>query len=121
MQVVCFGIRTCDTVRKARALLDTLGVAHTFHDCRVAGISAEQLTRWCARFGWEQVLNRRGTTFRALPEGARQALDQPKAIALMLAHPACIKRPILELDGQPVLLGFVAQDWQNVLAARAPA
>jgi arsenate reductase len=105
MSITLYGLRTCDTVRRARAWLEAAGLAHGFHDHRAAGIDAARLEAWCDEFGWEAVLNRAGTTFRKLPEAARAALDRPRAVALMLEQPAMIKRPMLEAGGRR-LLGF---------------
>lgn len=99
------GIKACDTMKKARAWLDAHGIAYTFHDYKTQGVSREMLERWCDAAGWEVVLNRAGTTFRKLPEEARQGLDRDKAIALMLTQPSMIKRPVLEADGR-VEVGF---------------
>ena len=108
MTATLYGIKTCDTVRKARAWLDAAGIAHDFHDYKTAGIDAARLQAWCGEFGWEAVLNRAGTTFRKLPETARTDLDEGRAIALMLAQPSMIKRPMLELGGRR-LLGFAPE------------
>ena len=100
-----YGISNCDTVRKARAWLDANGRAHVFHDYRKAGVDLTRLRGWVERLGWETVLNRAGTTFRKLPEAERTDLDAGRAVALMLAHPSAIKRPILE-SGAVLLAGF---------------
>lgn len=99
------GIKACDTMKKARAWLDGQGIAYAFHDVKAQGVTAAMLDRWCAAAGWEKVLNRAGTTFRKLPEAAKQDLDRDKAIALMLAQPAMIKRPVLEM-ADTVEVGF---------------
>lgn len=109
-----YGIKNCDTVKKARAWLDARGAAYDFHDYRVAGIDEARLRSWIGEFGWERVLNRAGTTFRKLPEPDRADLDADKAVALMLAQPSMIKRPILEL-GPRRLLGFNAAAWAEAL------
>jgi Spx/MgsR family transcriptional regulator len=97
--VTIYGIKNCDTMKKARTWLDAKGVAYRFHDYKAEGIDAESLKRWVETLGWETVLNRSGTTFRALPDADKQDLDAGKAIALMLAQPSMIKRPILDRDG----------------------
>jgi arsenate reductase len=102
---ILYGIPNCDTVKKARAWLDAQGVAYTFHDYKKAGIDAATLRGWSARLGWEALLNRAGTTFRKLPEAARADLDEDKAIALMLAQPSMIKRPVI-VQGDTLLAGF---------------
>lgn len=100
-----YGIKNCDTMKKARAWLDGHQLAYQFHDYKASGIDQAHLLAWCRTFGWERVLNRAGTTFRKLPPQAQQDLNQAAAIELMLAQPSMIKRPILE-RGQPLLLGF---------------
>ena len=105
MTVTVFGIRNCDTMKKAFAWLDAHGVAYDFHDYKKAGARRADLDRWCDRAGWEALLNRAGTTFRKLPEAARADLDREKAIALMQEFPSLIKRPILE-SGDTLELGF---------------
>ncbi|MGD9481571.1 ArsC family reductase [Shinella sp. G-2] len=99
MTVTIYGIKNCDTMKKARTWLDARGVAYTFHDYKAEGIDEASLVRWVDALGWETVLNRAGTTFRALPEADKQGLDAKKAIALMLAQPSMIKRPILDRNG----------------------
>ncbi len=99
MTVTIYGIKNCDTMKKARVWLDTKGVAYRFHDYKAEGIDEASLTRWVESLGWETVLNRAGTTFRALPDADKQGLDAKKAIALMLAQPSMIKRPMLDRDG----------------------
>ena len=105
MTLIVHGIKACDTMKKAFTWLDGHGIAYAFHDYKKGGADRADLERWCAALGWDKVLNRAGTTFRKLPEDARANLDQDKAIALMLAQPSMIKRPVLE--GPGVLeLGF---------------
>ena len=106
-----YGIPNCDTVKKARAWLDGRGVAYAFHDYKKLGADEASLRRWIASLGWETVLNRAGTTFRALPDADKTGLDENKAIALMLAQPSMIKRPIVEGDGV-LVAGFKPDDWQ---------
>lgn len=103
--VTLHGIKACDTMKKARAWLDGQGIAYTFHDYKTQGVTAAMLGRWCAALGWEKVLNRAGTTFRKLPDEAKRDLDQDKAIALMVAQPSMIKRPVLEMPGA-IEVGF---------------
>ena len=105
MTPTMFGIPNCDTVKKARVWLDQHGVAFVFHDYKKAGIDRAHLEQWVAAHGWETVLNRAGTTFRALPEADKTNLDADKAIGLMLAQPSMIKRPVLDL-GDRTLVGF---------------
>ena len=105
MTPTMFGIPNCDTVKKARTWLDQNGVAFAFHDYKKAGIDRGRLEGWVAEHGWETVLNRAGTTFRALPDADRADLTADRAIALMLAQPSMIKRPVLDLGGR-TLVGF---------------
>ncbi|MBZ9674223.1 ArsC family reductase [Mesorhizobium sp. ES1-1] len=100
-----YGIITCDTVRKARVWLDGHGVPYRFHDYRAEGIEAARLDGWAGKVGWEKLLNKGSTTFRELPDEDKQALDEAKAKALMLAKPTMIKRPVLEVD-DALLVGF---------------
>jgi len=105
MTATLYGIKACDTVAKARVWLADRGVAYDFHDYKTQGIDAERLGQWVEELGWDKVLNRAGTTFRKLPETARSDLDAAKAIALMVAQPSMIKRPLLDL-GHRRVLGF---------------
>jgi arsenate reductase len=100
-----YGIPNCDTVKKARVWLDQHGVAYAFHDYKKAGIDRETLSGWVEAHGWEIVLNRAGTTFRALPPEDKADLSTDKAIGLMLANPSMIKRPVLDVDGRTTV-GF---------------
>ncbi|KQS56471.1 ArsC family transcriptional regulator [Brevundimonas sp. Leaf363] len=103
--ITLYGIPNCDTVKKARVWLDQHGVAHAFHDYKKGGVERAWLERWVAEHGWETVLNRAGTTFRALPDADKADLSADKAITLMLAQPSMIKRPVLDL-GDRTLVGF---------------
>jgi arsenate reductase len=105
MSKTLFGIKACDTMKKARAWLDEHGVSYVFHDYKTVGINRENLDKWCNEHGWEIILNRAGTTFRKLDEAQKADLDQNKAIELMLAQPSMIKRPVLDLGNQ-TLVGF---------------
>lgn len=105
MTITIYGIKNCDTMKKARAWLDGHGVAYGFHDYKTEGIDKARLTGWVKQVGWETLLNRAGTTFRKLDEADRQDLTAAKAIALMLAQPSMIKRPVLDLGGR-LLVGF---------------
>lgn len=104
-EIELYGIKNCDTVKKARAWLEGQGIAHVFHDYKAEAPSRAQLERWCSVLGWETVLNRAGTTFRGLPDEAKKALDEQKAIGLMLEQPSMIKRPIV-VSGTRVMAGF---------------
>jgi Spx/MgsR family transcriptional regulator len=111
-----YGIKNCDTMKKARAWLDGKGVAYAFHDYKTAGIDRARLEDWAKQVGWEALLNRAGTTFRKLPEADKEGLSEKKAIALMLAQPSMIKRPVLELSGGKLLVGFKAADYTTAMA-----
>lgn len=113
-KVTIYGIRNCDTMKKARAWLDARGVDYRFHDYKESGIGRDRLEAWAARLGWERLLNRAGTTFRKLPDGEREGLTEKKALALMLAQPSMIKRPVLEAGGA-VVVGFKPEDYQKTL------
>jgi arsenate reductase len=110
--VTIYGIKNCDTMKKARAWLDARGVAYDFHDYKSAGIDRGRLEGWARQVGWETLLNRAGTTFRALPEKDKANLDAKKAIALMLAQPSMIKRPLLE-TGKTLLVGFKPEQYEK--------
>jgi arsenate reductase (glutaredoxin) len=105
MTATLYGIKACDTMKKARTWLDAKGVAYDFHDYKASGIGPEKLEAWSKEVGWETLLNKAGTTFRGLPEADKQGIDQAKAIALMTQHTSLIKRPVLEHGGR-VLVGF---------------
>jgi arsenate reductase len=102
---IIYGIKNCDTMKKARAWLDDHGVAYSFHDYKSEGISKDKLKGWAEALGWETLLNRAGTTFRKLPDADREGLNERKALALMLAQPSMVKRPVLEV-GTKVVVGF---------------
>jgi Spx/MgsR family transcriptional regulator len=109
-----YGIKNCDTMKKARTWLDEHGVKYDFHDYKVSGIDREHLEAWCKKAGWETILNRAGTTFRKLPESDKADLNERKAIALMLEQPSMIKRPVLE-KGAKLLVGFKPAEYQALL------
>ena len=115
MAITIYGIKNCDTMKKARDWLDDPGIAYDFHDYKTAGIDKKHLDAWCKELGWETVLNRAGTTFRKLPDADRADLNAAKAIALMLAQPSMIKRPILDL-GTKRLAGFKPEIYAQALA-----
>ncbi|MFV0623518.1 ArsC family reductase [Sphingomonas sp. ac-8] len=100
-----YGIRACDTIKKARTWLEAKGVAYAFHDYKTAAIDRATLDRWIDRLGWEALINRSGTTFRKLPEAERADLDRDRATAILLANPSAIRRPVVE-DGDALLVGF---------------
>ena len=113
MTTTLHGIKACDTMKKARDWLDGHGVAYGFHDYKAVGIDRATLERWAAKVGWEVLLNRAGTTFRKLPDADKTGLDEGKAIALMLAQPSMIKRPVLDVDGK-LTVGFKPEIYARV-------
>ena len=120
MALTLFGIPNCDTVKKARTWLAQSGVDHAFHDYKRLGIDAQTLSRWADATGWDRLLNRSGTTYRKLPDADKAGIDGPDArscaMAIMIAHPSTIKRPVVEGD-DVLLVGFKPEDW----ATRFPA
>jgi len=116
MTVTIYGIKNCDTMKKARAWLDAKGVAYAFHDYKVAGVERAKLAGWMDKVGWETLLNRAGTTFRKLPDADRRDLSAKKALALMLAQPSMIKRPVLELPDGKLLVGFKSDQYLDVIS-----
>jgi arsenate reductase (glutaredoxin) len=116
--VTIYGIKNCDTMKKARAWLDHRGVAYTFHDYKIVGIEPDMLARWAREVGWETLLNRAGTTFRKLPEKDREGLSEKKAIGLMLEQPSMIKRPVLEAKGR-LLVGFKPEEYAKAFGRAA--
>ncbi len=114
-QVTIYGIKNCDTMKKARAWLDEHGVAYSFHDYKSAGIERDVLEGWVKEAGWEIVLNRAGTTFRSLPDDKKDGLNEKKAVALMLAQPSMIKRPVL-IAGKKMLVGFKPEQYQALFS-----
>ena len=114
MAITIYGIKNCDTMKKARAMLDNRRVAYDFHDYKAKGIERGKLEGWARQAGWETLLNRAGTTFRKLPDKDKHGLTEKKAIALMLAQPSMIKRPVLELGGGKILVGFKPEDYARI-------
>src|SRR5262245_6059092 len=112
MPVTIYGIRNCDTMKKARAWLDKKGVAYRFHDYKAAGIERGRLEDWAGKVGWEMLINRAGTTFRKLPDKDKEGLTEKKAIDLMLEQPSMISRPVLEAGGK-LLVGFKLPDYEK--------
>lgn len=115
--VTLYGIRNCDTMKKAWSWLDANGIPYEFHDYRAVGIDRARLEAWCRELGFEKVLNKASTTFRALPEADKQGLDAGKAVDLMLAQPTMIKRPVLDI-GERRLLGFKPDVYAAAFAKR---
>ncbi|MFZ0812852.1 MAG: ArsC family reductase [Bradyrhizobium sp.] len=114
--ITIYGIKNCDTMKKARAWLDGHGVAYEFHDYKVAGSPKEKLKAWAGEVGWETLLNRAGTTFRKLPDADKEGLNERKAMALMLEQPSMIKRPVLDVGGK-VLVGFKPEVYAKEVGA----
>ena len=115
MAITIYGIKNCDTMKKARAWLDQKGVSYAFHDYKAEGIDRAHLDRWVGCVGWETVLNRAGTTFKKLDDADKADLDREKAIKLMLAQPSMIKRPVLEADGK-LIVGFKPEIYNEAFA-----
>jgi len=112
---IIYGIKNCDTMKKARAFLDKHKVAYVFHDYKSAGIERAKLEGWAKKAGWETLINRAGTTFKKLPDKDKDSITEKKAIALMLAQPSMIKRPVLELAGGKLLVGFRPEEYAKVV------
>jgi arsenate reductase len=116
MKTIVYGIPNCNTVKKATTWLNEHGVAYTFHDFKKLGVTAAQLNSWCAAFGWENVLNKQGTTWRKLtPEQQAGVKDQNSAVALLLENTSAIKRPVIEQDGKAVLISFLEENYRQNL------
>ncbi|HEX2585947.1 MAG TPA: ArsC family reductase [Steroidobacteraceae bacterium] len=112
--ITIYGIKNCDTMKKARTWLDSHGVTHTFHDYKVTGVSRDKLEKWCKQVGWEILLNKAGTTFKKLPDADKQDLNEARAIDLMLNQPSMIKRPVLE-SGRQLVVGFKPNVYTDTL------
>lgn len=115
MTIRIYGIKSCDTMKRARAWLESHDVEYDFHDYKASGIERERLERWAGKAGWETLLNRSGTTFRKLPDAAKAGLDESKSIALMLAQPSMIRRPVLEAGASLLLVGFKPESYAATL------
>jgi arsenate reductase (glutaredoxin) len=118
MSITIYGIKNCDTMKKAFAFLDKAKVDYAFHDYKKAGIDKDRLERWSKKVGWETLLNRAGMTFRKLPEKDKEGINESKAMKLMLAQPSMIKRPVLDLGGGKLLVGFMPDDYKGAFAAK---
>lgn len=115
MSVKIYGIKNCDTMKKARAWLDKAGHAYAFHDYKTAGIDRAKLASWAGKVGWEALLNRSGTTFRKLSEREKAGVTEEKALELMLAQPSMVKRPVLELPDGTLIVGFKPTEYEEKL------
>ena len=113
--ITMFGIKNCDTIKKARKWLEAEGVEFQFHDYKKDGLSIDMLDTWVKDLGWEALVNKRGTTWRKLPEEIKESIDQASAIQIMLDNTSIIKRPLLVDDANNKLLGFKADDYQNFI------
>jgi arsenate reductase len=114
MSITMYGIKNCDTVKKARAWLDAHDVHYDFHDYKTSGIDCARLECWCGELGWETLLNRAGTTFRKLPDADKKVADAHKAVTLMLTQPSMIKRPVLDVGGR-LLVGFKPESYESAV------
>ena len=115
--VTIYGIKNCDTMKNARGWLDKRGVEYVFHDYKAEGISKSDLEKWAKAVGWEILLNRAGTTFRKLPDKDKENVTEKKAIALMLAQPSMIKRPVLDVSGK-FTVGFRPEIYEKLFPKR---
>ena len=115
MVTLC-GIKNCDSVKKARKWLEANGTNYQFHDFRADDLGQEKLQQWNQAVGWETLLNKRGTSWRQLPQEIKDSVDEASALALMLENPTLIKRPVLELDNGSVHVGFKAEEYAELLS-----
>jgi arsenate reductase len=113
--ITMFGIKNCDTIKKARKWLEAEGIEYQFHDYKKDGLTAEMLNTWVKDLGWEALINKRGTTWRKLPEDIKEAIDQVSAIQIMLDNASIIKRPLLINDVDSKLFGFKAEEYQEFI------
>ena len=115
MSTTLYGISNCDTIKKAKKWLEQHNIAYTFHDYRKDGLNEKLLNQAASHLGWENLLNKRGTTFRQLPEADKTDLDEQKALALLLANPAMIKRPVL-IHNENYHLAFKPAQYEEIFA-----
>jgi Spx/MgsR family transcriptional regulator len=115
--ITIYGIKNCDTMKKARTWLDQHKLAYEFHDYKIAGIDKPVLEGWAKKVGWEVLLNKAGTTFKKLPDAKKEKLDEKKAIALMLDQPSMIKRPVLDIGGK-LTVGFKPEIYEKAVGSR---
>lgn len=112
-----YGIANCDTVRKARRWLEAAAIPYHFHDVRADGLDQQTVQGWLDTQGWETVLNRRSTAWRALPDADKEGVDAASALKLLLAHPTLVKRPVLSRNGECIAVGFKPADYETLLSA----
>ncbi|WP_418610488.1 ArsC family reductase [Gluconobacter cerinus] len=115
--IILYGIKACDSMKRAQAWLTDHGIDYAFHDYKKNAISRAVLDGWVGQVGWEILLNKAGTTFRKLPPEQKEDMTQEKAITLMLAQPSMIKRPVLEREGKIVWVGFKAAEYEELFAS----
>lgn len=113
--ITMFGIKNCDTIKKARKWLEAEGIEYQFHDYKKDGLSPEMLTDWVKDLGYEALVNKRGTTWRKLPDDVKDSIDEASAIEIMLENTSIIKRPLLSDDANNKLLGFKAEQYQEFI------
>ena len=111
--ITVFGIKNCDTIKKARNWLTDQGIEYQFHDFRANGIDRDRIETWIQQTGWETVLNRRGTTWRKLDAAIQDTVNRDNVAALLAEHPAMIKRPVLDIDGD-ISIGFKPDLYQSI-------
>jgi len=112
MPITLYGIPNCDTVKKAKKWLEANAIEYRFHDFRNDGLSTDDLNTWCDALGWENVLNKRSTSWRGLSDEQKSDLDQSKAVALMAELPTLVRRPVLSQKDQ-YKVGFKDADYQS--------
>lgn len=116
MKITVYGIPNCNTVKKATTWLSEQGIDYVFHDFKKLGASPEKLNSWCEVFGWENVLNKKGTTWRKLEPGQQLAVtDKQSAVSLLTKATSAIKRPVIEQNGEPVAIGFQEETYARIL------
>ena len=113
--IILYGIKNCDSVKKARKWLENHDIDYRFHDIRANGLTADQVNQWIAQLGWESMLNRRSTTWRQLDEADKEGVDADKAASLILKHPTLLKRPLLDQDGS-YQVGFKENDYDQLFS-----
>jgi arsenate reductase len=112
--ITIYGIKNCDTMKKARNWLESQKIAHEFHDYKAAGIDKSTLEAWVKKVGWQVLINRAGNTFRNLPDADKEGITEKKAVALMLAQPSMIKRPVLVAKGR-LTVGFKPEEYEKLI------